>query len=102
MEELKKQLDRIEKLSLLAAKNVFTVEDLSLITGFSASWIYKLTSQKKIPHYKRSGDLYFDRLEIENWLKEVKVSTAEEINTKASKYIARNTGAHGFKKGGVR
>ena len=42
-EELKQQLDRIERYSLLAAKNVLCFEDVVLLTGLSRSHLYKLT-----------------------------------------------------------
>ena len=41
-EELKEQLDRIERLTLLSAKNVLTLDDVSLLTGLSKSHLYKL------------------------------------------------------------
>ena len=34
-EELKEQLDRIERYSLLAAKNVLCFDDVALLTGLS-------------------------------------------------------------------
>ena len=68
------QLDRIEFYTMIAAKNVLNIDDVAFLTGFSRSHIYKLTSEKKIPHYKHNGkQIYFDRKEVEDWLKEVKI-----------------------------
>lgn len=39
--ELREQLDRIEKYSLLAAKNVLCFDDVALLTGLSKSHLYK-------------------------------------------------------------
>ena len=50
--ELREQLDRIEKYSLLAAKNVLCFDDVALLTGLSKSHLYKLTCSHQIPHYK--------------------------------------------------
>lgn len=64
------ELADIKRNTLLAAKRMLTVDDLSLLTGLSKPLIYKLTSSKQLPCYKPHGKaLYFDREEIEFWLK---------------------------------
>ena len=40
------QLDRIERNTQLAAKNVLTLEDVAVLTGLSKSHLYKLTCYK--------------------------------------------------------
>ena len=88
MENIQIQLDRIERNTLLASKKVLTFEDVALITGLSKSYLYKLTSTNQIPHYKPSGkQLYFDREEIENWLRRNKIATEEETNSTATNYV---------------
>lgn len=88
LEEIKDQLDRIERNTLLASKKVLTFEDAALLTGLSRSYLYKLTSTNQIPHYKPSGkQLYFDREEIESWLKQNRVETVEETDRKATNYV---------------
>lgn len=88
MDEILKQLDRIERNTLLASKNVLTFEDVVVLTGLSRSYLYKLTSTNQIPHYKPSGkQLYFDREEIERWLKQNRVETVEETDRKATNYV---------------
>lgn len=86
--EIQEQLDRIERNTLLASKNVLTIEDVVLLTGLSKSYLYKLTSTNQIPHYKPSGKhLYFDRKEIEDWLRQNRVATEDEINREAANYV---------------
>lgn len=93
-EEIKQQLDRIEQYSLLAAKNVLCFDDVALLTGFSKSHLYKLTCSRQIPHYKPNGkQLYFDRKEIEDWMKQNRITTDEEIEQKATNYLV--TGKNG-------
>lgn len=88
MDEILKQLDRIERNTLLSSKNVLTFDDVVLLTGLSKSYLYKLTSSNQIPHYKPSGkQLYFDREEIERWLKQNRVETVEETDRKATNYV---------------
>ena len=87
-EEIKQQLDRIEQYSLLAAKNVLCFDDVALLTGLSKSHLYKLTYSHQIPHYMPNGkQLYFDRKEIEDWMRQNKVATNDEIERKATSYL---------------
>ena len=51
--------------------------------GFSASHLYKLTSQNLIPHSKRGKKLFFQKEELKSWLLENKVNTIEQIEEEA-------------------
>lgn len=87
-EDLLSKLNTIEQYSLLAAKNVLTIEDAALLTGLSRSHIYKLTSTKQIPYYKPNGkQIYFDRAELEAWMKQNRVGTIAEAQQKAVAYV---------------
>ncbi|MDY5968625.1 MAG: helix-turn-helix domain-containing protein [Bacteroidales bacterium] len=66
-------LDRIEKLILLRAKNVYTVAEVAYYFGVTVGFIERLTCKKQIPYYKRGRMKYFDRKEIEDWAKAIKV-----------------------------
>ena len=75
MEDLKEQLDRIEQISLLGVKNVLSFDDVLLLPGFSRSYLYRLTCERKIPHSKPTGkSIFFDRKEVEQWLLSNKVN----------------------------
>ena len=86
------KLEAIERNSLLAAKNVLTLEDVHLLTGLSKSHLYKLTSNRQIPHYKQNGGriIYFDRAEIEAWMKQNRVNTQQEAENFALDYCNMN------------
>lgn len=72
----------------MAAKNVLTLEDAALLTGLSKSWLYKATCKNEIPHYKPNGKmLYFDRKEIEDWMKQGRVKTNEGSEQGIANYI---------------
>lgn len=91
-------LKRIEANCLLAAKNVLTFNDVVALTGLSKSYLYKLTSSHQIPHYKPIGKMvFFDRVELEKWLKQNRVPTEQEIQERAATYVATNQ----IKKGGA-
>ena len=53
--EIIEQLNRIERNTLLAAKNVLTFDDVVALTGLSKSHLYKMTCSRQIPHYKPNG-----------------------------------------------
>ena len=77
--ELRQELKSIKKF-LISNKEVLSLEDLSIYTGFSKSTIYELTSQSKIPHYKPNvKKIFFDREEVNSWLKQNKVCTEDSI-----------------------
>lgn len=94
MEEQLKQLNavlldvigRIEKLES-SSKTTLLIGDVAAMTGLSRSHIYKLTCTNQIPYYKPNGKhLYFDRSEIEAWLKRGKGMTNDEARQVATKY----------------
>ena len=61
-------------------KNILTVEGLMDYTGFSRKQIYKLTSTRRIPHYKPSGrKLFFKKDEIDKWITQGRVKTQTEL-----------------------
>ncbi len=98
LELLQRQEERLKAIEghLSVSKTVLNLDDVCKLTGLSKSHLYKLTMASKIPHYKQSKHLYFDRLEIEAWLKENRIKTADEIDQEAATYVALG------KKGGAR
>lgn len=83
-----KELRDIRRLTLLAAKNVLDIDDVVALTGLSKSYVYKLTCKKEIPYYKPNGKLiYFDRQEVEGWMKQNRVNSIAEAEQTASNYL---------------
>lgn len=82
-----KRLDKIENLILSTQKNVLTIDEVCVLTGLSKSHLYKLTMRQQIPHYKQAKHLYFEREEVEQWLRKHPVFTMDQIVDKASDYL---------------
>ena len=88
----------IEIENLLKEKNVTTtateeilnLENASLYVGISKSTIYKYTSTREIPHFKRGKKLYFKKVELDAWLTTNKINSREEIDRLATEYILKN------------
>lgn len=75
--------------AVLSNKATLTFDEAAAFTGLTQSYLYKLTSRQEIPHYKPRGKLvYFDRSELESWLRQGKVNSLENIDKKASNHVA--------------
>ncbi|PWJ42234.1 AlpA family transcriptional regulator [Sediminitomix flava] len=71
--------------SLLFQKRAFNISECSKYTGISESYLYKLTSQNKIPYSKPNGKMiFFDRDLIDEWLLRNPITTQDEAIQKAS------------------
>lgn len=90
MNTILERLNAIERIFILSSKRVLCLEDVAVLTGLSKSYIYKLTADKKIPHYKPNGKLvYFERSEIENWMLQNRVATTDEAEQDAMLCLAK-------------
>ena len=87
MDDLKRQLDRIEQYAGIASKEVLDLEEAITYTGCARSTLYRLTSAKEIPHYKLGQALRFKKSELDEWLTRTRVATAKEIESKAVTYM---------------
>lgn len=85
---LKNCFERIETATLIGSKEVLTVEEAAVFTGYTTKGIYTMTSEKRIPHYKKNSKLYFRKQELVEWMTQRKVLTNDEINAKAATYVA--------------
>nr|WP_308661111.1 helix-turn-helix domain-containing protein [uncultured Alistipes sp.] len=73
---------------VLHTKNVLSFEEASRFLNLSKSYLYKLTSGNLIPHYKPQGKmLYFEKTELETWLRQNPVKTRAQTEAEAQKYV---------------
>jgi excisionase family DNA binding protein len=85
---INQRLENIETM-LLMQKTVFTFDEAAAYTGISKSYLYKLTSTGGIPCYKPSGKmLFFNRVELDQWLMQNRKATSEELETRANTILA--------------
>jgi excisionase family DNA binding protein len=49
------------------------------VTGLAKGTVYNLVAERKIPHYKRGKRIYFNRQELQNWIKEGRRLTKDEL-----------------------
>ena len=69
-----------------------TLVEAAKFLDLSRSHLYKLTSERKIPHFKPNGKkIYFDKSELVQWLKRKPTLTLEETETQAASYIVNQS-----------
>jgi excisionase family DNA binding protein len=87
LQKLEKLEQRIGEQNLLM-KEVLNFNDACNYLDISASHLYKLTSQKSIPHFCPQGKkLYFNRAELDEWLQRNRQTSTDEIETMAANYL---------------
>lgn len=92
-DELKQVADMVTANIIHCTKEVLTSDEAARYLGISKSYLYKMTMQQKIPHYKPMGKMcYFNRVELEQWLQSNRVATDEEISQKAQQYCMKKGG----------
>ena len=85
------KLTAIESLLVATQPKPLTLKEAAEFLDFSRSYLYRLTSQGRIPCYKPEGKrVYFDRAELVNWLKRNRIRPKEETEEKAASYIVNN------------
>ena len=92
------KLNNIENLLKNVMKNdngtvtiteVLNLNQAAEYVSLSKSAIYKKTSERDIPHFKKGKKLYFKRSELDSWLTSMKIATKDEIDQAATDYIIR-------------
>lgn len=67
--ELGKQLEEIKLLLKKQDDKPLNFKETCTYLGYAPSYLYKLTSSGKIPHYKPSGKiLFFSKVELDEWI----------------------------------
>ncbi len=87
------RLESIEKLLLeqqTLQKQVLNFNETCRYLELSQSHLYKLTSSGAIPHYKPNGKkIYFQRLELDQWLLRNRMDSQDEIEQQAADYLIK-------------
>jgi len=85
------KLTAIESLLVATQPKPLTSKEAAEFLDFSRSYLYRLTSQGRIPCYKPEGKrVYFDRAELVNWLKRNRIRPQEETEETAASYIVNH------------
>ncbi len=71
---------------MLCQKEILNFDEAAAYLSMSKSTLYKLTSKKEIPHYKPNRFVFFERAELDGWIRDAAVKTEEQLNDEAIKY----------------
>jgi excisionase family DNA binding protein len=93
MVDLIERFNKLENLILCTQKEILTIDEVCVLTGLSKSTIYKLTMSGGIPHYKQAKHLYFDRVEVVEWLKTNRGNNTAEAEEAAREAVSMKGGA---------
>jgi excisionase family DNA binding protein len=68
--------------------NLLTTDEAAQYLGIKKSYLHKLMMNKAIPYYKPNGKLcYFEREDLDKWIRRIRIATQEEIDQEAIAYI---------------
>ena len=83
MEDIAARLDRLERATALS-KNVLTVDEVSMLTGYSVKYLRWLIAHHDLPYYRRGNRIFFCRAEVESWMMGQRIPSNKEIQTQAA------------------
>ena len=84
---IKKQLDRIELYTMLAAKNVLNITEAAFILGMTPQGVRQKVRDREIAAYKPNHNrLYFQKKDLERWMLQNRSRTAEELEQAANRH----------------
>lgn len=87
MEQILLHIQELKKV-LLLQKEVLTIDELSLYTGYTVDYIYKMVHQGILPYSKPNGKkLFFIKTEIIDWLSSNKHKSEQELENMANNYL---------------
>lgn len=72
------------------SKGILSLSEAAEYLGYSKAHLYRLTSEKKIPHSKMNGQIRFDRDKLAKWALKNEISTMEEIESRATLHVISN------------
>lgn len=71
---------------------ILSLKEASEFLKLSMSCVYKLTSQKQIPHYIPGGKrIYFKKSDLENWVFSNRINSDAEMSCEFENYLSRKS-----------
>ena len=88
-QQTEERIDALEGL-FLCQKEIFNFDEAAAYLSISKSTLYKLTSKKEIPHYKPNRFVFFEKSELDKWIRASAVKTEEQLNDQVNAYTMAN------------
>lgn len=84
-QQVQERVDALENI-FLCQKEIFNFDEAAAYLSMSKSTLYKLTSRKEIPHYKPNRFVFFEKAELDKWIRASVVKTDGQLNDQANTY----------------
>ena len=84
-QQVQERVDALENI-FLCQKEIFNFDEAAAYLSMSKSTLYKLTSRKEIPHYKPNRFVFFEKSELDKWIRASVVKTDGQLNDQANTY----------------
>ena len=89
---LKETLKEVIEKSRPDTSEILNVTEAAAFLKLQISTLYEKTATRCVPHFKRGNRLYFNRKDLQEWLREGKVKTQQELQSEASTFsMTRNS-----------
>lgn len=81
-----------QHLQFISSKEILSLREACIYMDVSTSFLYKLTSSRRIPHFKPSGKLiYFRRTDLDSWMTSVKRESLNESIAEIESFISKSS-----------
>lgn len=91
LEDMQAQLKRIETLTLIAAKDVLTLDEASLVLDLKKETVRGMMRNKVLPYYKPNHrHIYFKKSELNDWMLQNRFNTQAEVESYATLHCLNN------------
>jgi excisionase family DNA binding protein len=85
-EALKEILDENNHPSAPKQPEILDIRQAAEYLKLKVTTLYEKTSQRLIPHFKKGKRLYFHLSELQDWVKEGKIKTRQELQNESITY----------------
>ena len=74
----------------ICQKPILTAKECATYMGIKLSTLYKMPHNNVLPYSKPNGKMiFFDRVEVENWMRSNRYATQQELATQAAAYCQK-------------
>jgi excisionase family DNA binding protein len=89
---MSKQKCSLEEEKREKGEEILSLNEAAKFLCASKSFMYKMTSQKIIPHYIPGGKrIYFKKSDLEDWLLKNRIPPTSELETNTESYLCQTS-----------
>lgn len=82
--------DELQKLQMIAQKQILSFKEATLYLGLSSSTLYKKTSARTINFFKpNNGKIYFKKSDLDTWILSNEHKSIENFENEISNHLIK-------------